>query len=116
RAALDLAVAEQVGNGKQSLTEELEAALVVATTQVVPVGEVEEVQVPVLRRVLTFGDLGSERIGARDPGAPRLASREEGVAVDLLRLRIVDDVPAHHAVVVAANPVVDPEGFDPHDL
>src|SRR5207253_3630793 len=40
----------------------------------------------------------------------------EGLAVDLLRRRVVDDVAALDAVVLVAQPRVDPEALDADDL
>ncbi len=41
---------------------------------------------------------------------------EEGVAVDLARHRVVDDVAGLEPLVVLPEPRIDPEGLDPHDL
>src|SRR5690606_28002080 len=61
-------------------------------------------------------DVGGFLVGAGDPRAARLADAVERVLVDFVGDRIVDDVAVLHAVVLAAQPGVDPERFDPHDL
>src|SRR5262249_51339689 len=52
----------------------------------------------------------------RDHGAARLASAKEGLAVDFLGHRVVDDVARLDALVLRAQPGVDPERLDAHDL
>src|SRR5690606_18363331 len=114
--ALDLAVAEQVAHRQQAFAQQREALLVVAAAPVVAVREVEHVDVPLLRRVVPLDDLGRELVRARDARAAGLARRVERLPVDLTGRRVVDDVARLEAVVVRADPGVDPERLDAHDL
>jgi hypothetical protein len=115
--ALDLAVAEHVHLRQQlALLEQLDAAHRVVHRPVVAVGEVERVDVPLGRGVLGVDDLRAELVGARDHRAARLARVEEGVAIDLARHGVVDDVAALEALVLLAQPGIDPEGLDADDL
>src|SRR5690606_17433050 len=114
--ALDLAVAEQVGDRQESLVQEAEALLIVAAAPVVAVGEVEEIEVPLLWRVVSLGDLRRQGVGGGDARAAGLARRVEHLAVHLAGRGVVDDVAGLQPVVVLADPGVDPERLDSHDL
>ena len=112
----DLAVAELVGPGDQLGLEEVEADAGVGLGPVVPVAEVERVDVPVVDGVVGLDDLDGELVGAADESAARLAGAEEGVAVHLFGGGIVDDEARLDVAVVLADPHVDPEGLAAHDL
>src|SRR5690606_3736607 len=114
--ALDLAVAEQVAHRQQALAQQGETLLVVAAAPVVAVGEVEHVDVPRIGRVVPLDDLRGELVRARDARAAGLPRRVERLPVDLAGRGVVDDVPGREAVVVRADPGVDPERLDAHDL
>ena len=60
--------------------------------------------------------LVGQPVGRADPGAAGLPGVVEGVLVDLAGGGVVDDVAGGHAVVLAPEPGVDPEGLDPDDL
>ena len=114
--ALDLAVAEQVHLGQDLRLEQLDALDGVVDRPVVAVAEVERVDVPLGRREVVFDHLGAQLVGAGDHRPARLARVEERVAVDLLGHRVVDDVARLEALVLAAQPGVDPERLDADDL
>src|SRR5580704_3765667 len=114
--ALDLAVAEQVHLWQDLRLEDVDALDRVVDRPVVAVGEVKRVDVPLRRGEIVVDHLGAQLVRARDHGAARLAGAEEGVAVDLLGDRVVDDVPRLEPLVLAAQPSIDPERFDAHDL
>src|SRR5690606_33378519 len=83
---------------------------------VVAIREVEHVDVPRIRRVVLLDDLGRELVGARDARAAGLARRVERLPVDLAGNGVVDDVARLQAVVVGADPGVDPERLDADEL
>ena len=114
--ALDLAVAEEVHLGEDVRLQELDALDGVVDRPVVAVGEVKRVDVPLRGRKIVLDHLRAQLVGAGDHRAARLARAEEGVAVDLLGHGVVDDVARLEPLVLAAQPGVDPEGFDADDL
>src|SRR5205814_524590 len=78
--------------------------------------EVKRVDVPLGGRKVVVDHLRAQLVRARDHRPARFAGAEERVAVDLLRDGVVNDVARFEPLVLAAQPGVDPEGFDPYDL
>src|SRR5262249_513982 len=113
--AFDLAVAEEVALGQELVAEQVDAVPVVLAP-VVAVGEMEHVDVPLHLAVLIVDDLMAGVVSRGEPGAAALAGVVEGVLVDLAGDRVVDDVAGGHAVVLALEPGVDPEGLGADDL
>src|SRR5665213_1329527 len=114
--ALDLPVTEQVHLGQDLRLEDVHTLNGVVDRPVVAVREVKRIDVPLRRRKVVVDHLGAQLVRARDHGAARLAGAEEGVAVDLFGDRVVDDVARLEPLVLAAQPGIDPKGFDAHDL
>ena len=83
---------------------------------VVAVGEVEGVDVPLVRRIAGGDDLVGQLVGRADLGAAALARVVEGVLVHFLGGGVVDDVDRLDALVVGLDPGVDPERLDADDL
>src|SRR5271157_49770 len=113
--ALDLPVAEEVALGQELVAQEADAVAVILSP-VVAVGEVEHVDVPVDGGMELVDDLVRQRVGRADPRSAAFPGVVEGVLVDLAGDRVVDDVASGHAVVLAFQPGVDPEGLGPDDL
>src|SRR5271157_642317 len=113
--ALDLPVAEEVALGQELVAQEADAVAVILAP-VVAVGEVEYVDVPVDGGMGLVDDLVRQRVGRADPRSAAFPGMVEGVLVDLAGHRVVDDVAGGHAVVLAFQPGVDPEGLGPDDL
>ena len=99
---LDLPVAEHVARRDDLFPQELHALHRVVRGPVVAVGEVERIDVPLALGIVLLDDLDALAIRRRDHRAARLLRLEEGVAVDLTRARVVDDVAALDALVLAA--------------
>ena len=113
--ALHLPVAEQVHLRQQPLGQDLDAVRDVVAP-VVAVGEVEAVDVPLVRRVALGDDPVGQLVSGADLGPARLARVVERVLVHLVGGRVVDDVDVLHALVVGLDPGVDPERLDADDL
>src|SRR5262245_58535772 len=111
-----LAEAEEVELGEELLLQQIHARLGVLAVAVLAVREVEEVHVPVLGGEAGVDDLVHELVGGGDPRAPALAEVVERVLVHLLGEGLVDDVHVLERLVLAAQPGVDPERGDAHDL
>src|SRR5262249_14420192 len=114
--ALDLPVAELVDAREQLVAQHRNAQLGVPRRPVVAVGVVERVDVPVLGPVALRDLLQAQLVGRADLRAARLAQVEERVLVDDACDRVVDDVDHLEVLVLAAQPRIDPEGLDAHDL
>src|SRR4051794_35879510 len=112
----DLAVAEHVAHGDELFLEDLDALAAVGLGAVVAVAEVEQVDVPLVGAVVGVEKLlaGLER--AADLRAAVLAQVVEGVLVHLLGADVVDDVTALDPLVIFAEPGVDPEALQAHQL
>src|SRR5262245_2011455 len=113
--ALHLAVPEQIQLRQHLLGQQLHA-LGHVVPPVVPVREVERVDVPILRRVPLVDDLVRHVVGRADLRPAALPSVVKGVLVHLLGDRVVNDVQPVYALVVGLDPGVDPERLDPDDL
>lgn len=112
----DLAVADHVALRDEAFLEEFDAGLVVGFGGVVAVGEVEAVDVPFGGGVVLVDEVGGALVGGGDSGAAVFADAEEGFLVDLGGGDVVDDEAGGDAVVVLAEPGVDPEGGEAHDF
>ncbi len=115
-SAGDLAIAEEIGGGEDVFLEEAAAFAGVGFGAVVAVGEVEEVDVPLVGVVVGVEELAGAFEGGGDFGAAIFAEVVEGLFVDVAGLDVVDDVAGFDAFVIAAEPGVDPEGFDADEL
>src|SRR5688500_7628849 len=76
----------------------------------------EQVDVPLVRRVVRVEQALGAAECAADLRAAIFPQVVERVLVDLLRADVVDDVAAFDALVVLAQPGVDPEAFEPHEF
>ena len=108
----DLAVAEEVDLGEEGVEEEAAAVAGVGFGAVVAVGEVEEVDGPLVGGVVSFEELAGGFEGGGDFGAAVFAEVVEGLLVDFAGGDVVDDVAGFDAFVVSAEPGVDPERLD----
>src|SRR5437016_12803927 len=106
---LHLAVTEQIELREKVRFQEMDASIGVSSGLVVAVGEVENIDVPELLRILFIDNLVAQLVRGRNNRSSALPSVEEGFAVDFLRDGIVDDVSRHHAVVIRLNPRIDPK-------
>src|SRR6266545_379215 len=113
--ALHLPVTEQVQPRQQFLRQDLDAVRDVVAP-VVAVGEVEGVNVPLIRRILCGDDLVGQRVGRTDLRAARLARVVERVLIHQMSHRIMHNVDVLDALVVRLEPGIDPECLDAHDL
>jgi hypothetical protein len=91
------------------LIHDLDAQSVVGLGGVVTIGESGRGRCSRPRVVVGLEELIAALEGGGDAGAAILADGEEGLLVHLLGADIVDDVAALDALVVAAEPGVDPE-------
>ena len=76
----------------------------------------ERVDVPGAGIVFPVHDVAAELVGGADHRPAGLAGMEERLAIHLARHRVVDDVAGLEALVVGAQPGVDPEALDADDL
>jgi hypothetical protein len=110
---VDLQVADERAERREP-AHELDRAAVVRR-EVVAVGDVEHIDVPVLRREAILLDLEHRLEGGGDPGATRLHTVEELVLRDLARLRRVGDEDELGLVVAAAQELHAPVEEQPRD-
>src|SRR5204862_355983 len=78
--------------------------------------EMERIDVPLGRVVVLADQLRAELVRGRNLRPARLLEMVEGLAVDLLRGGVVDDVARLELLVLRAQPRVDPERLGAHDL
>lgn len=83
---------------------------------VIAVGEMEGVDVPLIRRIAFVDDSFAQFVGRADLGAAAFAGVVEGVLVHFLGGRVVDDVDCLDTLVVSLDPGIDPESLDADDL
>src|SRR5260370_8474481 len=83
---------------------------------VVAIGEGESVNVPLVGRLALADELVSQLVGRADFGTAALARVVEGVLVDQLSGRVVDDVSRGDALVMGLDPGINPKGLDAHDF
>src|ERR1041385_2660483 len=114
--AFDLTISEEIHARENRLLHDLHARQRVVHAPVVAVREMERIDVPFLGRVVVVHHLRAELVRARNHRAARFPRVEERVAIDLTRDGVVNDVAALEALVVAAEPRVDPEALDPDDF
>src|SRR5690348_826282 len=103
----DLAVAEDVALLHQ-LMHQLHAAVVIPG-QVIAVGEVERVDIPIIRLVALLDDLQCQLIRRRNLRAATLSLVEELFLSDLSGLGMVADEHDMHVIVLRAQETYHPE-------
>src|SRR5664279_1113648 len=112
---LDLAVREQIHERQDFFLQQLDAGMGVVDRPVITVGEMERIDVPQIRGVLVRDHLRAQLVRRADHRAARLAGPEERIAIDLFGHRVVDDEAALDAVILRAQPRIDPEALDAND-
>jgi hypothetical protein len=112
---LDLAIAKQVAVRQQLILEQVKA-LGVVFSPVVPIGELEEVNIPFRRRKVVVQQFGSNLVGRADSCTATFTGVVKGVFVDFFGYGIVNDVTALDAVVLVLEPRINPEGFGANNL
>ncbi len=111
-----LPVAKQVHLGHQLLLEQLDALAGIAAAPVIAIREVEGVDVPLCGGVALVDQAVAELVGRGDLGAATLTDVVERLLVYLFGRRIVDDIANVDLFILRAQPGLDPEGRDPHQL
>ena len=98
--ALHLPVTEQIHFGQQVFFEHAGAFRRIAAIPVIAIGEMKQVNVPILRHELFADHLLAKTIGRRDLGSSAFAGMKERFVIDFLRDGIVNDVASLDAIVV----------------
>src|SRR5579875_823951 len=110
-----LSVTEQVDTWQYFFLQNLQTMRSIIPP-VVAVGEVESVDVPLVRRIAGGDNLVGQAVGRANLGAARFACVIKRVLIHFLGHCIVDNVDCLHTLVVSLDPGVDPEGLDADDL